>query len=193
MTRYLPMRRRFRKAAILVAAVLGTVLVLAPRFARAEVVVEGNAESMRLEAKRATIVQILAALRTEFGIRYRAGIADTRPVTGDFVGSLDQVVARVLDDYDYVVKRSPDVVEIVLVSQRKPVDVADTGEPKPTPVVRAPIVTAPPPGTRPPRPPSGAARNGVADQNDQLARRRARQINGQRPNPVLAQPRARRP
>jgi hypothetical protein len=89
-----------------------------PMRAHSEILLEGSAAAVRLHATQVPIGEILAALRNEYGLRYRASIDLGRPVTGTFSGSLQQVVIRVLDGYDYVVKTSANSVEIALLQDR---------------------------------------------------------------------------
>jgi hypothetical protein len=119
------------KTGVLIGVLL-CALLMGPARLRAQILLEGSAAAVRLEAKQAPIGEILAALGKGFGLRYRASIDLGRPVTGTFSGSLQQVVIRVLDGYDYVVKTSANSVEIALLQNRgtEPVRVA-TGDAAP--------------------------------------------------------------
>lgn len=109
-----------------------TFLLLWQPHARAEVVMTGTPEAVRLEANQASLREILAALENSYGVRYRASIDLDRPITGTFSGSLARVIAHLLDGYDYVVKVSSGSVEITLLQSRgtEPVRVA-TGDAAP--------------------------------------------------------------
>ena len=86
--------------------------------ARAEVTVEGEPASVRVQAKQANAGEILDALGAAFDLRYRASVALDRPVAENFSGPLERVIARVLDGYDYVVKHSSDAVDIAVYARR---------------------------------------------------------------------------
>jgi hypothetical protein len=164
------MRLLARNAAI--AAAVGVIVYLIPAQGRAEVLVEGSAESMRLEATNAPLTQVLASIKSAFGIRYRVPASLDQPISGSFEGSLEYVVSRVLDDYDYVVKRSPDTMEIVLVSQRRRGENVAGGESNMAPPAR----TISPPRAARPKPPTPNPRASLAEQNEAaMIRRRAAQ------------------
>lgn len=85
----------------------------------AEVRVEGDEAAVRVTADRASLGDVLAALKTRFRLSYNASIPLNREVTGVLSGTLHRVVVRLLDGYDFVVKRSAlDGVEIVRVAER---------------------------------------------------------------------------
>ncbi|MEA2930298.1 MAG: hypothetical protein QOG38_2726 [Hyphomicrobiales bacterium] len=94
------------------------VLLLATQPGRAEVLLEGNAAAVRLEATQATVDEILAALGRTYNVRYRTTLALDRAITGTYSGPLAQVIARVLAGYDYVARSSPDAIEIAYVRPR---------------------------------------------------------------------------
>jgi hypothetical protein len=84
---------------------------------RAEVLVEGSVVSARVQASEAPMSEVLAALKTAFGVRYRASVGLARPITGSFSGPLERVIADLLNGYDYVLKTSPDAIEIAVVGR----------------------------------------------------------------------------
>lgn len=89
--------------------------------AHAEVRIEGVIEALQIEARDSTVSEILAALGTSYDLKYRDLPKVDRPVTGTFRGSLLQVLSRLLERYDYVVKRSAaGPIEILYVASRLP-------------------------------------------------------------------------
>ena|SRR5262245_5764805 len=84
--------------------------------ARAEVVVQGKADAMVVNARDASVQDVLAALGTSFGLHYRGADALERRVSGTWRGSLQHVVRRVLDGYDFVLKTDKDEVEVVVIA-----------------------------------------------------------------------------
>jgi hypothetical protein len=89
-----------------------------PMRAHSEILLEGSAAAVRLHATQVPIGEILAALRNEYGLRYRASIDLSRRITGTYSGSLDRVVAQLLTNYDFVLKTSSGEVEIPLLQDR---------------------------------------------------------------------------
>lgn len=86
---------------------------------RAEVRVQGNAENMRLEARDATITEILNALREHFSLRFR-GTPASGAVTASYAGPLRAVLARVLEGYDYVIGPHGSAVEVIILGGGTP-------------------------------------------------------------------------
>jgi hypothetical protein len=80
---------------------------------RAEVLVQGPAGNVRVEAHDATIAEILAALGERFALRYR-GATGSDSVTATFEGPLRRVTGRVLDGYNYFIETRGDVLEVVV-------------------------------------------------------------------------------
>jgi hypothetical protein len=86
---------------------------------RAEVSVQGPATDVRVEARGATVAEILAALGERFELRFRGQPAN-RPVTATFAGPLRRVLARVLDGNDYVIESRGTGVEVIVLGVGAP-------------------------------------------------------------------------
>jgi hypothetical protein len=86
--------------------------------ARAGVLVEGTAAAVRVTAEQAAISDVLAAVTGNFNARYRTAIPLDAPAGPAYAGSLAQVIARLLDGYNYVVKRDGQITEIVVFGRR---------------------------------------------------------------------------
>jgi hypothetical protein len=130
MTQFPPGWRRDCKLEVAIAC-LAAAIVMSPPPARAEVLVAGSIMSARVQASQAPMSEVLAALETAFGVRYRASVALARPITGSFSGPLERVIADLLNGYDYVVKTSPDAIEIAVVGR-------GVSNPSPTAIPAAP-------------------------------------------------------
>ena len=89
---------------------------------RAEVLVTGEADDVQIEISDASIEEVLNALGTKFGLRYRSTAPLGRRLTGIHGGSLQRVVARLLDGNDFVVKTGSDGVEVTVYGAGKPED-----------------------------------------------------------------------
>ena len=111
-------RRRLALCArVLLAAVL--IALILPHSARAEVRVSGTAEAVRIEARDATVADVLAALNAGLGLQFRSSAPLERRVSGTFAGSLRRVLARVLEGYDFVLKERAGTPEVVIVGAAK--------------------------------------------------------------------------
>jgi hypothetical protein len=92
------------------AAVIGSM----PGPASAVSAVDGEADTVKLRAENASIREVLDALSAKFKVSYKVPLNLTRNLTGEYSGTLNQVLARVLDGNDYVVETSEDDVKIVV-------------------------------------------------------------------------------
>ena len=104
---------RIALRAVLALALMGA----AGNATRAEVQIEGDAASLRVTAEKATLGEVLAALKAKFPLRYGAINVD-RQINGTMAGSLHRVVVRLLDGFDSVVSRTADGVEIIQLAPR---------------------------------------------------------------------------
>jgi len=104
-------RRRYLLAAMALVGGLAT-------GASAEVHVEGNVNALRVTASGDKISDVLSAFGAQFPLKYRTGVPLDAEVTGSFSGSLSRVVSRLLDGYNYVIKKDKDLTEIVVFSER---------------------------------------------------------------------------
>lgn len=97
---------------LLVAALAG-----AAGSARADVSVEGDIRAVRLHASHAPVSEVLEALGAAFGLRHRTFVPLDRAVHGTYSGRLDQVIATVLNGYNYyLVYKNEHGVEVVILS-----------------------------------------------------------------------------
>jgi hypothetical protein len=118
------------------AAIIGSM----PGTASAVSEVEGQADAVKLRAENASIREVLDALSAKFKLSYKVPPNLIRNMTGEYSGSLNQVLARVLDGNDYVVETSEDGVKIVVLG-------ASGGPASPGPSV-ATVAALPAPGSR---------------------------------------------
>ncbi len=111
--------RRSRWAAALVMAACG-----AGGAARAAVLVEGTAAAVHVSADQAPIADVLAAFGAHFNVTYRTAVPLDAPAGPAYAGSVAHVIARLLDGYNYVVKRDGPSTEIVVFGRRGEVAIA---------------------------------------------------------------------
>jgi hypothetical protein len=93
-------------------------LVASLTCARADVRVQGNVASVRIDANQSRVSDVLAALGSTFNVRYRTAIHLNEAISGTFTGSLRGVIARLLEGFNYVVKTERDATEIVVLGKR---------------------------------------------------------------------------
>jgi hypothetical protein len=76
--------------------------------------VRGDAATVRLDVRRATIADALAALNGAFNLSYRSAIGLDEEINGTYAGSPRRVIAHVLDGYDYVIKQNGAKLDVVI-------------------------------------------------------------------------------
>ena len=91
-------------------ALLGT--MVQPTSASTEV--RGQVNEMQLRAESASIREVLNALSATFKLTYKLPPNIDRTVTGLYLGSLRQVLSRILDGNDYIVNVSDNGIEVVV-------------------------------------------------------------------------------
>ena len=97
---------------------LGIILgcCLAP--ADAGVRIDGDVESLEITTDREPVSKVLVALSETFHLKHRTALPLDAPANTLYGGSLVQVIARLLDGYNYIVKREDQEIEIVVVGKR---------------------------------------------------------------------------
>jgi hypothetical protein len=84
-----------------IAVLLGAALAVAPAPVLAEMQVSGTPKAVRIEARDASLEEILAALNRAFGVHYQLSVNLDKRLTGTYEGSLPQVLARILKGYKF--------------------------------------------------------------------------------------------
>ncbi len=107
----------------LLRLLLGSAVLIAglvrPPHARAETIITGVQDDLTLEAHDASIQDVLAALGTKFGLRYRNITAIDRRFDGTYEGSLHRVMTRLLDGSSYVMSTDGGQIEVIMVGGAK--------------------------------------------------------------------------
>lgn len=98
-----------RQAALAIVLICG-----APATARAEVRIAGDAAAMRVSTSQDTIADVLSALGVAFKVRYRTAVPLSAAAGPTYSGSVRQVVARLLDGYNYLLKVDQESIEVVV-------------------------------------------------------------------------------
>jgi hypothetical protein len=97
------------------AFILPTVAALLTMLAEpvsARVKVEGLSDDMSVSAEAASVREVLAALSARYNLAYEPSPELDRSFGGRYSGTLQQVLRRVLEGYDFIIKSSPDSIEL---------------------------------------------------------------------------------
>lgn len=86
--------------------------------AGADVHIDGTPAAIRITTNQNSIADVLAALSATFKISYQTSICLAAPAAATYAGSFGQVVARLLDGYNYIVKNDGETAEIVIFGKR---------------------------------------------------------------------------
>ncbi len=90
-----------------------------PTIASAEVHVEGSPAAVRITTSRDTISNVLSTLAATFNVQYRTAIPLDAAADASYSGSLRQVISRLLDGSNYVIKGNDSkTTEIVVLGKR---------------------------------------------------------------------------
>ena len=108
-----PQRRLLCPMALLLLLACGTAVS-----ASAEVYVSGTADKIVLQAKNATIGEVLEAVRSTLKLRAELAGSTARQFTGAYAGSLRRVLSRLLDGESFIISSTPDGVNIVILGPR---------------------------------------------------------------------------
>src|SRR4051794_40201092 len=73
--------------------------------AYADVHVEGTPAAVRINTSQDTIADVLSAFASPFNLKYRSAVPLDAAANTSYSGSLGQVISRLLDGYNYVVKK----------------------------------------------------------------------------------------
>jgi hypothetical protein len=132
------MRIQFRSFAV------GLALSTLIGAARADVLVTGTLDHLRIEATQAPVLEVLEALKKQFGVVYRYDARPNWTVDGTFTGSLSSIWPRLLREKNYIVRIAPDRSMTVFLSspQGPPSAAASIPSPQGPPSAAAPM---PPP------------------------------------------------
>jgi hypothetical protein len=95
-------------------AAVGLSVALRPALATTEI--QGQADDLLVRVENASISEVLDELSAQFNLSYNRSSNLNHVLTGNYSGSLQQVLARVLVGYDYVVTNSDEAVRVVIVN-----------------------------------------------------------------------------
>src|SRR4051812_26382394 len=86
--------------------------------AYADVHIEGTPAAVRVTTSQDTIADVLSAFASPFNVKYRSAVPLDAPANASYAGSFAQVISRLLDGYNYVIKKDQNTTEIVVLGKR---------------------------------------------------------------------------
>ena len=86
--------------------------------ALAEVRVEGNLRDLRISISGDALSDVLSAFSTRLPVIYRTAVPLKREINGTYSGSFSQVISRLLDGYNYIIKNDQKLTEIIVLDER---------------------------------------------------------------------------
>jgi hypothetical protein len=101
------------------AAAMLFMFVRAGNPAYCDTIVSGSLDVARVEAHGSSIAEILNELSKALPVRYRTSVELNQTVTGSFEGPALKILSRLLQEYDYIVKRNgAGELEVVVLKPR---------------------------------------------------------------------------
>jgi hypothetical protein len=150
------------------AARRSTVLALAalcaglPTTGHAKVAIEGVVTALRVTTSDDALSDVLASFSTTFNVRYRTSVALDTIINGTYSGSVERVIARLLEGYGFTMEYKGEAIEISVFGRGRGgtgllspapfhpnASPAVARRPAPTILVAPEILVEPPPGAAP--------------------------------------------
>ena len=133
-------------AAIIASGIVATALFVTLGEASAKTKIEGKSDAVLLIAEDGPISEVLAELATKFGLIYTPTPGLDGTVGGTYSGTLQQVLARILDGCDYVVSYGGDKVELKIFGRSASTPRQSGPPPQPSLPAANTAINAPPAG-----------------------------------------------
>lgn len=96
------------------AATLAALLAIAPVAAVASTEISGSPHAVSVKAQNSSIEEILSLLGHEFNLQFHSTANLEKQLTGTYQGSLQRVLTRVLEGYNFVVKTNNGRIEVTV-------------------------------------------------------------------------------
>jgi hypothetical protein len=81
----------------------------------ADVRVSGNIRAVQLDATRSTVAEVLSALESAFRLRVNTSTALDRAISGTYTGALPEILSRLLQGYNYIIRRQATEIEVTVI------------------------------------------------------------------------------
>jgi hypothetical protein len=78
--------------------------------------IEGAVTALQLDLHEATLAQVMSALG-RFNIRYRSAVVLDDVKSGTYAGSLEHVLSRLLDGYDYAIRHDDATLDVIVIGR----------------------------------------------------------------------------
>jgi hypothetical protein len=96
------------------AIAFGVAFAMAPTTALADVKVSGSPQSVRVEARDNSLEEILAGLDSALNMHHRSATKLDSRLNGTYEGSLQSVIKRILEGYDFFVKTEDGEIQVTV-------------------------------------------------------------------------------
>lgn len=114
--------RRARSRAIASLFYFGMMAAAFPCYAQNAGLIEinGHKDALQVRLQDASVASVLSELGRRFDLSYGRTAELNRQLTGHYSGTLNQVLARILDGNDYILESSAETVRIVFLGTSAP-------------------------------------------------------------------------
>jgi hypothetical protein len=112
--------RKCRSLIHMLAIASGMLAAGSGKAAYADLLIMGEPDAIHIEAREAPLRQVLDLMQAKFNLHYRTDDALDSPVTGIFNGQLRRVAVRLLEDYDFVMKMTPEGIDVLIMQRNQP-------------------------------------------------------------------------
>jgi hypothetical protein len=109
--------RLSRPVATCLVLALGLLLCGSPIVTYAEVNVSGTAEDLHIATNDDSVAEVLSAIAAKCHASYRSSVNMDEMVSGSYSGPLESVMSRLLTDYNYVIRRDGETIEIIVLGR----------------------------------------------------------------------------
>lgn len=98
--------------------ILVLAMLMTAHSVHAEVRIEGDARAIRIEANQASVADVLTALGNTSIVRVRTTEPLEGIVDGVFTGPLEQVLPKLLAEYNYILRKEQNSIELLIIGAR---------------------------------------------------------------------------
>jgi hypothetical protein len=89
-------------------------LAAAPGVALASAQVSGTAQSVSVDAQNSSVKEVLSALGRNFHLQLQTSANLDKPISGTYHGSLQRIVARLLEGYNFVIQTNQNGLQVTV-------------------------------------------------------------------------------
>jgi len=82
---------------------------------KAETILAGDKADLRLAISDASVAEVLSALEAKYDLSFRARAPLDHRLSGSYSGSLERVVSRLLNGYDFIIKTEAEHLEVTVI------------------------------------------------------------------------------